>query len=264
MTTIPIESSADEHAGAAPAGWVRLRQVIMATDDLHLDSAALRDALGLAPGFPDPVLETIGMRDESIPVGAAHAGPAGGGAFLELVGPLTPEAPINRWLAKVGGRGGYALSLQVPEIPARLEAAGALGVGVIADLEVYGHRIVQFRPADLGLLVEIDEIADPDRWFWDDVEMTQPEDSVVDDVLGVEISCADLAAATPRFSAVLGLNPQLSEDATTFALGARYLRLVAAAEGEHPGLRGVELSVRPGQTAPEGPLLLAGLAVTLR
>lgn len=254
----------DEGAEAESAGWVRLRQVIMATEDLPADSAALRKALGLAPGFPDPVLETIGMCDESIPVGAAQSGPAGGGAFLELVAPLTAEAPITRWLAKVGGRGGYALSIQVPEIPSRLSAAGAFGVGVIADLEVYGHRIVQFRPADLGLLVEIDEIADPDSWFWDDVEMTRPEDSVVDDLLGVEIACADLTASTPLFAAVLGLDPQVGGDVAAFALGPRYLRLVVAADGERPGLRGVELSVRPGQTAPDGPLVLAGLAVTLR
>lgn len=185
---------------AEATSWVTLRQVILATDDLPGDSVRLRSALGLGPGFPDPILETIGMTDEAIPVGAAHEGPAGGGSFLDLVAPLSAEGSINRWLGKMGGRGGYALAIQVPDVGPRIAAAEELGIGVIADMEVYGHRLVQFRPAGLGLLVEIDEFAEQDEWFWDDTPMTRTQDSLVDDLLGVELSCVDVADSAARLS----------------------------------------------------------------
>ncbi|MCO7220127.1 hypothetical protein [Klenkia sp. PcliD-1-E] len=246
--------------------WAQLRQVISATSDLEGDSAAARAALGLAPGFPDPVLETVGMADESLPIGAAHEGPAGGGAFLELVGPLREDVPLTRWLTKVGGRGGYGLSIQVDDVAAGVAAATEAGVRVVADQEVYGHRIVQLRPGDLGLLVELDGIADPDVWFWDDVPMTRSSGALVDDVLGVDVGGPDPRARAAVLGAILGVPVTTGEDGCpqlVLAAPGRPGRTVRfTADGS--GLCGVELSLRDGATAPAEPLTFGGMPVRFR
>ena len=41
---------------AHQAGWARLRQVILVTDDIAADTAALRSAFGFGGGFHDPEL----------------------------------------------------------------------------------------------------------------------------------------------------------------------------------------------------------------
>ena len=76
--------------------------------------------LRLPAGFADPMLAGIGLADAAMPVGPVQ--------FLEVVGPLDESSYINRWLKKVGGRGGYCLSVQVPDAPAGQGArSGARG-----------------------------------------------------------------------------------------------------------------------------------------
>ena len=49
-----------------------------------------------------------------------------------------------------------------------------LDLGVAADVEAYGYRIIQLRPKQMGLLLELDEVPDPDAWFWDSVDKRAP------------------------------------------------------------------------------------------
>lgn len=149
--------------GTHDAGtWEILRQVVIGARDLDKTGQQLREALNLAPGFADPLLEDIGLADETLAVGPQ--------AFLEIVAPLDETVSLARWIRKGGGEGGYALSIQVSNIEPYLERATAADVRTVADLEAYGHRIVQLHPGDLGLLVELDEIPDADEWFWDQTE----------------------------------------------------------------------------------------------
>jgi len=199
------------------ASWAILRQVVLGAEDLEVTSKQLRGALGLAPGFADPALETIGMADETLRVGPQ--------AHLEIVAPLSQDTSLARWIAK-GGGGGYALSIQVPDITPLLAAATAAGVRTSADTEVYGHRIVQLHPGDLGLLLELDEIADPEAWFWDDVEAEVSAEPRVRDVLAVDLSSPDPAAQAALWSQVFGVPVGEDESAPSMRLGTRTLRFV--------------------------------------
>jgi len=181
-------------------GWALLRQVVLATGDIAGDAKLLRDHLGLGAGFADPELATIGMSDETMALA--------GGSYLELVGALTPDVSIARWLAKTGG-GGYALSVQHSDPIAARDRAIARGVRIVADQAVMGHPIVQFHPADVGLLLELDGIADRDAWFWDGMGVDPSPSALVDDVVRVDVGVADPAATVTLWAEILGY-PALS------------------------------------------------------
>ncbi|WP_035853703.1 hypothetical protein [Cryptosporangium arvum] len=223
-----------------------LRQVVLGAEDAAVTGKQLRETFGLAPGFADPLLDDIGMADETIRVGSE--------AHLEVVAPLRADVSIANWLRKGGGGGGYALSIQVPLVQPYVDRALADGVRLAADLEAYGHRIVQLHPRDMGLLVELDEIADPSVWFWDDIPVVAPPNPVIDDIRGVTLHSPDPAAQARRWGAVFGTG---TVDGV-LRLGTRTVRF---AEGPRTMLTGVELRA-PGP-APE-PLELNGVRFTFR
>lgn len=230
--------------------WATIRQVVIGAEDLEATTTQLRGALGLAPGFADPLLEDIGLGDETIRVGDQ--------AHLEVVAPLAGETSMSTWLAKGGGGGGYALSIQVPDAGPLVERAAGLGVRVAADLEAYGRRIVQLHPGDMGLLVELDEIPEPGEWFWDHIETEKPEAPLVDDVLGVDVQSPDPAAQAARWAGVFGVEVTAG-DVPSIQLGARTVHFV---RGDRRMLSAVDLSVVAGADAP-AELVVSGVALRL-
>jgi hypothetical protein len=226
-----------------------IRQVIIGTSEMETASKELRSAFGLAPGFADPILETIAMDDETLRVGDE--------AHLELVAALTPDASIAKWCAKVGGGGGYGLSIQVGDLGPFLERAAALGITTIADQVVYDHRIVQLKPGDLGLLVELDEIPDASEWFWDDVEAEVSVDPVIDDVLAVEISSPDPQAQAEKWATLFDVPVQ---DGPSVAIGERQVRFVS---GDVKMMTGVDVQVADDSALGAREVVVSGVTFTL-
>ncbi|MFI5952639.1 hypothetical protein [Cryptosporangium sp. NPDC051539] len=221
-----------------------LRQVVLGVPDADVAGKQLREAFGLAPGFADPILEDIGMADETIRVGAE--------AHLEVVAPLREDTSIAAWLRKGGGGGGYALSIQVSSVQAYVDRATREGVRVAADLEVYGHRVVQLHPGDMGLLIELDEIADPEVWFWDSIPRVEPPAPLVDDVRAVTVENPDPVAQAARWGVVFGADTASG----TLALGSRTVHF---ASGPRTMLSAVELRA---VGAPPEPLDVGGVRFT--
>ncbi len=183
----------------AEARWAVLRHLVLAADDALGESARLAAALRLPEGFGDPELAAIELTDRNMPVGARK--------YLEVVGPLGSGSYINRWLRRVGGQGGYCLSVQVPDVPACKRRALDRGVRLAADQVVLGHPIIQLHPADLGVLLELDGIPDPGRWFWDDITPGPRPDALVDDITAVTVGVPDPEAAAALWADIIGLVP---------------------------------------------------------
>ncbi|PJJ57331.1 hypothetical protein CLV56_1558 [Mumia flava] len=232
--------------------WAILRQTVIGAADLATTSKELRDAFGLSDGFADPILEDVGLADETIRVGSQ--------THLEIVAPLHDRTSIAQWIAKGGGGGGYALSIQVPDIAPLLANATALGVRTVADQEVYGHRIVQLHPKDMGLLVELDEIADPGVWFWDDITTETPADPVIDDVVAVEVASADPSAQAARWAEVFGTEVGDAGGVPSIRLGERTVRFVA---GERPMLVGIDVRLTPAHADAAGEVTISGVRFRL-
>ncbi|WP_418061547.1 hypothetical protein [Pimelobacter simplex] len=231
--------------------WSILRQVVLGVEDVEVAAKELREELGLGAGFEDPMLADIGLADHTIRVGPV--------AHLELVAPLHADVSIAQWLAKGGGPGGYCLSIQVSDVDERAAAAERLGIRLVADLPVDGHRVVQLHPADMGLLVELDGIADPDVWFWDAIEVPGPAAPQVVDVLAVEMSSPDPQAQAERWSAVFDVPLEEVDGTPQLRLGERVVRFVA---GERRTFTAVDLAAAPG-VAPRT-VQLSGVEVRVR
>jgi hypothetical protein len=230
--------------------WAILRQVVLGVADIEVAAKELREELGLGQGFEDPMLADIGLADHTVRVGPV--------AHLELVAPLHDDVSIAHWLAK-GGPGGYCLSIQVSDVDERIAAAERLGIRLVADLPVDGHRVAQLHPADMGLLVELDGIADPDVWFWDAIEVPEPEAPQVVDVLAVEVSSPDPRAQAERWSALFDVPVEVVDGTTQLRLGSRTVRFVA---GERKTFTAVDLAAAPG-VAPRA-VRLSGVEVRVR
>ena len=196
--------------------WAILRQVVLATTSHESDTAAVRAAFGLGHGFDDPELKKINLLDATMPVG--H------GRYLEIVAPAAPEGPVANWLAKVGGRGGYVLSVQHPDPEAVKARALATGVRVPIEEVAFGRQILQLHPKDVGLVLEVDGIDDPDVWFWDDIDPGPEPGAHVDEILAVEVPVADPAATAAQWRALLDLPGEAGE--TSIEMGGPVVRFV--------------------------------------
>ncbi len=229
-----------------------IRQVIIGAGDMEVASKELREAFGLAKGFADPLLEGINMDDETFRVG--------GESHLELVGALTDEAPIAKWCAKVGGGGGYGLAIQVPALGPFLERAESLGARTIEDIVVYDRRIVQLHPGDLGILVEFDEIPEPEQWFWDDVEADVSENPVIDDVVAVEISNPDPEALAQKWSTLFDVPVETVDGVLQISIGARTARFV---QGDVKMMTGCDVQVAEGIEPDTRKVTVSGVSFNL-
>lgn len=236
--------------------WAVLRHLVLAADDALAASARLAGALRLPAGFGDPELAAIELTDRNLPVGAQK--------YLEVVGPLGPGSYINRWLRRVGGQGGYCLSVQVPDVAACRQRALDRGVRLAADQEVLGHRIIQLHPADAGVLLELDGIPDQSRWFWDDITPGPRPDALIDDITAVTVGVPDPAAAAALWADITGLDLaaparlDFSGCAIEFAEHSRGQLLGAtfrlAAHADPAGLPASLLGLRAAYQAPAGPV----------
>ncbi len=221
--------------------WTIMRQIVVGAADLAETSETVRRTFNLSPGFPDELLEEIGLADETIPVGDQ--------AHLEIVGPLRPDASINGWLAKVGGTAGYCLSVQVPDLEPHLAAIEKAGVRLAIQTEAYGRRIVQTHPGDMGLLVELDEIPEPGEWFWDHLEHPPSPNPYIDDVVAVDLASPDPAARAELWAAVFCTDLEERDGVPFLRLGSREVRFV---KDDTPRLSAIEVhATAAGADLPE-------------
>ncbi len=197
--------------------WAILRQVVIATGSHESDVAAVRAAFGLGAGFDDPELKTLNLADATMPVSTSR--------YLEFVAPIEDSGPVASWLGKVGGRGGYTLSVQHPDPDGVRSRCAELGVRVPIDEVAFGHTILQLHPKDVGLVLEIDGIANPDEWFWDDIDPGPEPGAQVDEILGVEMAVADPVGMAALWVKIMDL-PAPAEP-TVLDLGGATVRFVS-------------------------------------
>jgi hypothetical protein len=196
--------------------WAKLRQVVIGTTEHSSDVAAARAAFGLGPGFADPEVAHLSMVDATLPVAP--------GRYLEFVAPTDDGISFAKWLAKVGGRGGYVLSVQHPDPAAVKQRALARGIRVPIDVEAFGQPVVQLHPQDVGLLLELDGITDETKWFWDDIDPGPEAGAGIDDIVGVEVPVADPVAMCALWHELLDLGQPARPD--QIELGGVYVRFV--------------------------------------
>ena len=215
---------------------MRLRQVVLAANDLAAAETEIEERLGLSLCYRDPGVATFGLRNALFPVG--HQ-------LLEVVSPVAEGTTAGRLLAKRGGDSGYMVILEVDDLDAMRERIAAAGARIVFEAVEDGIVGLHLHPADIGgAILSIDR---PDVWgewpwagpAWRDHVRT----GTVTEVVAVEIEAHDPAAMAARWSEVLG-RPAAGEP-PTIVLDEGEIRFVpAGARGE--GVAAFELRAAAG------------------
>ncbi len=214
---------------------MRLRQVVIAARDLDATVDDLTTVFAVDVAYRDPGVAAFGLHNAVMPIGDT---------FLEVVSPIDPAAPAQRFLERRGGDGGYMVIVQSSDLDADVRRLADLGVRIVWQVALDDIRTVHLHPADVGAaIVSIDEARPAASWRWAGPTWEQRiRRDRVRGVVGAELTAPDPAALAARWGAVLGR----PVDVTTIALDGGAIRVV---EGPAPGIRSYTLSATDGAAA---------------
>ncbi|HEV7733911.1 MAG TPA: VOC family protein [Candidatus Binatia bacterium] len=240
---------------------MRLRQVVIAARDLESTVADLTAVFAIDVAYRDPGVGAFGLANAVLPIGDT---------FLEVVSPIDPTAPAERFLQRRGGDGGYMVMVQSPHLADDLARIRALGVRVVWQIDLDDISGAHLHPADVGAaILSIDEPRPAPSWRWAGPEWEQRiRRERVCEVTGVDLEAPDPAALAARWSVVLDA-PE--DDAHRIALDRGTIRVH---QGATTAVRGYELAVTDaaaivatargrGLPAGDGVVTVAGTRFTL-
>jgi hypothetical protein len=212
----------------------RLRQAVLAAQDLEAVVARLRQALSLGEPFSDPGVAHFGLRNAVFAIGDT---------FLEVVSPARADTAAGRLLERRGGDCGYMLMFQVSDLSGARARAAERGIREVFEVDLPEISEVHLHPADIGgAIVSLSEPRPPESWRWGGPEWHRR--NVPGAIAGVTIAVRDPDAVAERWEAVLSGLP-----------GVRFVRDDAQ--------RGpVEVAIA-GLDRPSGPLEVAGVQLVL-
>jgi hypothetical protein len=136
---------------------LRIRQIVVAANDLAATVAQLQAVLGVRVCYEDPEVEKFGLKNALMPIGDQ---------FLEVVSPIRENTAVGRHIERHGDSG-YMLILQTDDL-ARAEARlHRLSVRIVWRAAHPDIRAMHLHPKDIGgALVSIDEATPPQSWRW--------------------------------------------------------------------------------------------------
>jgi catechol 2,3-dioxygenase-like lactoylglutathione lyase family enzyme len=181
---------------------MRLRQIAIACRDVDAVAADLATVFGLKIAYRDPHIIHYGLRNAVLPAG---------GAFIELLAPVRPDASAARFLARRGGDAGYMLIFQVADMAAERARIAGLGVRVVDDLDRPDYRAAHFHPIDFGgVLASVDEqrsardhLEPFGDWWPAGPDWREAHTPDVVDLTAATLASSDPAALAARFSELL-------------------------------------------------------------
>ena len=135
---------------------MRLRQVVVAAEDLAATRAAIEDQLALPHVWADPGVAHFGLRNALYAVGDT---------FLEVVSPFRDDAPARRFLERAGRDAGYMAIVQTTDpLDEIRRRAQDLDIRIVFEADGEGITGLHLHPSDTGgTLLSIDRCEDRDR-----------------------------------------------------------------------------------------------------
>lgn len=128
--------------------YLRLRHVVLATDDLERAKRDFTAIFGIGLAFEDPLAKDFEVVNAIFPFGLA---------IVEVMEPMHPGAPSARFLKTTGGHGGYMLAFNCNDPERRSERAQELGVRLAARADYPGFVGYQMHPRDCrAAMIEFD------------------------------------------------------------------------------------------------------------
>lgn len=249
----------------------RLRQVVLMADDRTIVTSQLHAMLGVEVSYNDPTLGAYGLINAVMPAGSD---------FIEVVQPVTADAPGRRFIDRRGGDAGYMVILQAQDADAYGRRIVAKGVRVIDRLEYEDHLAIQFHPKDFGgTLASVDEALGAAEWLSPDCHWGPAGKDWIafrnDQTAGfaaVALQHPDPEAAAARWADLLELPLQRRADGPSLPLVGARIDFLPARGGAEDGVVGLEVRTPDPAAALEraraaglpvesGAAMIAGVAI---
>jgi Glyoxalase-like domain len=136
---------------------LRLRQAVLAANDLDKAVQELRAALPLGEPYADPGVGLFGLENAVMPLGDT---------FVEVVSPTQDGTAAGRFLDKRGD-GAYMAMFQIDDLAGARERAKELGIREVWSIELGDITACHLHPADIGAaIVSLDKPDPPESWRW--------------------------------------------------------------------------------------------------
>jgi hypothetical protein len=221
---------------------VRLRQAVLAVEELEPVALALRAALGLQEPFRDPGVGEFGLQNVVFALGDC---------FLELVSPTRADTAAGRYLARRGGDGGYMVIFDLEDLEGARSRALELGVRTVWRIDLPDISGTHLHPADMrGAIVSLDRSQPYGTWRWGGPAWTGATAAGAPGrLVGITIAVADPEAVAARWAAVLGVSSsdRLSNaEAPVLRVDGGEVRFEAAADEHAEGLVEIVLELPHG------------------
>ena len=226
---------------------MRLRQAVLAVEDLEPVAVALRSALGLGEPYRDPGVGEFGLENVVFALGDC---------FLELVSPTRADTAAGRYLSRRGGDGGYMVIFDLEDLEGARSRAQELGVRTVWQIDLPDISGTHLHPADMrGAIVSLDRSLPYGTWRWGGPEWTgQTGAGAPGRLAGITIAVADPHAVAARWAEVLGVTPGADglpvDAAPVLHLDGGEVRFEAAADERAEGL--VEITLELPHELPGG------------
>ena len=134
----------------------RIRQLVVAANSLDT-AEKLQDILGLGKPYPDPGVGEFGLKNAVFAIGDQ---------FLEVIVPVSPDAPARRFIDRFG-EGGYMAIFQIPDIAAARMRGDDMQLRRVWNYDSDEIAASHFHPVDIGgAIVSVDEPRPPESWRW--------------------------------------------------------------------------------------------------
>ncbi len=226
---------------------MRLRQAVVAAEDLESVCTSLRAGLGLDAPFHDPGVGLFGLT---------NAVYALGDCFIEVVSPAQPDTAAGRYIARHGGDCGYMVIFDIMDLEGARARAAELGIRTVWRVDLPDISGTHLHPADTrGAIVSLDQSRPAGTWRWGGPDwIGRTSGGGPGKLVGVTLAVEDPAAVAAVWARMLGVSAPGDDEVLHLDDGE--VRFVSTSEGRTEGL--VEIAVELARGRDEDALITIG------
>ncbi|MEQ9314776.1 MAG: VOC family protein [Henriciella sp.] len=186
---------------------LRLRQLVIAAETEETANQ-LQTVLDLGDPFPDPGVAEFGLENAVFAIGDQ---------FVEVIWPVKDDAPVQRFLKRNGGPGGYMAIFETDDIEGARKRLDGAGIRRVWNIDLDDISASHIHPADVGAaIVSIDETRPWGSWRWGGPNWKK--NAIEGGLSGAILQSPDPNALASRWAAALGVPAATHPDVTRIAL----------------------------------------------
>ncbi|WP_370235078.1 MULTISPECIES: VOC family protein [Henriciella] len=204
---------------------LRLRQLVIAAPGPEV-AEDLQKVFELGTPYHDKGVAEFGLENSVFSIGDQ---------FIEVIWPVTDHAPVQRFLKKNGGAGGYMAIFETDDIDAARKRLDGAGIRRVWNIDLDDISASHIHPADVGAaIVSIDETRPWGSWRWGGPDWK--DEAIKGDISGAILEAPDPNKLASRWAAALGIPATSHPDVTRITVNDE--QTLVFQEGERTLLEG--------------------------